>query len=196
MALRTTTAFQNGRDDDRSSGFKRSASERFFGGMVVTQDNTDASGLTIKPFNGVAALAAANPLPLGLVFESNVQFPSAPSDPDQFAGKGFDNLDYARGGLFSAFHRPGNFIEVYDDGRSSTLVNRTENSGGPSNQVESAPFIVTDTFTVGLTVYATSEGLLTTNSATATAVIGTVRAGAGSGADQIFTIELGIRNIV
>lgn len=195
MALRTSNAFKNGRDDDRTSGLKRSLAERFFGGQVVTQDNADPSGLTIQFFAGATALGVDNPLPLGLVFESNVQFPVAPQDPDQFAGRGFDNLDYARGGIHSVFHRPGNFIEVFDDRRSATLVDRAENSGGPSNQVESAPFIVTDGFNIGDTVFSTDEGMLTTNSTGATAVIGTVRAEAGSAADQVFTLELHIRPV-
>ncbi len=188
-----------GRDDDRwSPGFKKAASATLYGGMAVTQDNSDTTGKTIKPFAGQTALSATNPLPLGLVFESSVLFPvTNTTNPDGQAGYGYDNLNYARGGLYSVFHRPGNLVDVLDDGRNTVAVDRTVNGGGTSSQAASIPFIAADNWAMGDTVYATPEGLLTrvSTGTIGAAKIGIVRAVSGSGASAILAIELGIAAI-
>lgn len=199
MAIRSAIQFGAGRDDDRlSPGFKKAATGvgNLFGGQVVTSDTTDASGKTIKLFNGQGAVSTTNPKPLGLVFESSVLFPvTNTANPDGQAGYGYDNINYARGGVYSVFHRPGNIVEVFDDGRATNLVNRVTNAGPTNSQPESAPFITSDSYVVGSPVYATGEALLTSDSTGATAEIGVVRAVSGSGAAAILTIELGITSL-
>jgi hypothetical protein len=205
MAIKSNTLFGNGRDDDRISGFKKvdlsvtteynNGFDELIGGMVVCSDGSvDASGKTIHLFNGQTALSAVNGLPLGLVYENTKPYPATTSG-DNAAGVGHDSLDYARGGIYSAFHRPGNFVDVFDDFRNTAQI------GSPAQNF-SCPFVATDTFAVGSSVYATPQGSsygmgrLTTDPTSATAIIGTVRANNGlSGNLQQFTIELGIRGL-
>jgi hypothetical protein len=194
MAIRPASAF-GGKDDDRTSGFTKASTLTLFGGTVVTQDTTDPTGKTLLQFAGQTALGTANPFPLGLVFEETKQFPAAPSNPDQFAGQGFDVLDYARGGVYSVFHRPGNFVEIYDDLKDTSQVAQTVNGGGTNTQNNSCPFIASDTFAVGQPVYATPGGLLTTVATSTTVRIGYVRGvSGGTGVNQIFVLELAMQS--
>ena len=194
MAIKTSTLMGTGRDDDRwSPGFVIPAGVVLYGGMVVTQDLAavlpQIPAKTLKPFNGVAG---TDPLPVGLVYENTTAFLPGGASGDQAAGKGFDSLDYARGGMYSAFHRPGNIVDVFDDGRDTTSVSRARNAGGAQFQGKSAPFIITDSFTVGVPVFCTTEGLLTVDNTGATTKIGIVRAVEGSGATTRFSLELQI----
>lgn len=195
MAIRSSTLLGVGKDDDRwSPGFQKASTATLYGGMVVTQDNSDTSGKTIKPFAGQTAIGAANPFPLGLVFESSVLFPvTNTTNPDGQAGYGYDNLNYARGGLYSVFHRPGNLVDVYDDGRNKTDVDRTLMSGATQAQGASCPFITSASWAIGDTVYCTPEGLLTRDNDRASVIIGTVRAVSGSDENAVLAIELGLR---
>jgi hypothetical protein len=193
MAIRSSIQLGVGKDDDRwSPGFTKAAATVLFGGLAVTSDTTQPDGKLIKPFAGATAISKSNPLPLGLVFESSVMFPvTNTTNPDGQAGYGYDNLNYARGGMFSVFHRPGNAVDVYDDGRDANLVDRTT-VAGTCNQPTSCPFIIEDSWAVGDTVYATVEGLLTNVDTSKTAEIGTIRAVSGTGASAILTLELAI----
>ena len=211
MAIKTSTVLGNGRDDDRISGFSKATLsgatnfnggiDQLIGGLVVCQDNSDITGKTLKLFQGAVALAVTNPLPLGLVFENTVGYSSVASG-DYAAGKGFDSLDYARGGVYSVFHRPGNFVDVYDDGRNTAQVTVDVNGAPSAAQNFSCPFNAAESFPVGTPVYVTGKatsgscaGRLTATATGATAIVGVVRASNGlSGNQQIFTIELGIRS--
>jgi hypothetical protein len=188
-----------GRDDDRlSPGFTLGSGVVVFGGLVMSQLTTDVSGKTLAVFNGV--IDATHPLPLGLVIENTNPFPrSASGDAD--AGVGFDSLDYARGGLYSVFHRPGNFADISDDGRDRTVVARTANAGPAVNQQASAPFIITDPWAIGVEVYSTPQGLLTTvvpagAPGTIVAVVGYIRAVFGTGSTLKLALELQLHSLV
>ncbi len=195
MAIKISSILLNaGRDDDRVSGLLRNdPSLVVVGGMVITQDPSagpSGEGKTFKLFDGSAAVSGDNPLPWGLVIEATHGYPGGGASGDTAAGRGFDNLfPVARGGVYSAFHRPGNIVDVLDDQTDTTQV--TVNAG---QQNASAPFVVNDSWAVGIPVFADANGLLTiTNAAGAGgAQIGTVRAVNGSGADLILAIELGI----
>ncbi len=203
MAIRSSAQLNAGRDDDRlSPGFKKQTADILFGGMVVTNLVTDVTGKTLQIF-GVAGsdgiITAANPFPLGLVFENTLPF-SPPASGDEDAGVGFDIQDFAKGGLYSVFHRPGNFVDVFDDQRDTAQPAREKNDGSTEAQNASAPFIVTDTYAIGAPVYSTEEGLLTTTipagaSGVVVARVGFVRAVSGSGADLKVTLELQIAAI-
>jgi hypothetical protein len=210
MAIKTSTILGNGRDDDRISGFIKVAAgwggasyfnggiDAIIGGTVVCSDASDVTGKSLRPFQGAVAISNANPMPFGLVFENTKPYASVASG-DQAAGRGFDSLDYARGGEYSIFHRPGNFVDLYDDGRDTTQITPDVSSGTPQNF--SCPFVAADNFAVGDLVYATGAatvgkvaGRLTRVNTAATVVIGWVRAINGlSGNQQIFTLELNIR---
>ena len=89
MAIRSSAQLNAGRDDDRlSPGFKKQSADVLFGGMVVTNLVTDVTGKTLQIF-GVAGsdgiITAANPFPLGLVFENTLPF-SPPASGDEDAG--------------------------------------------------------------------------------------------------------------
>jgi hypothetical protein len=207
MAVKISSVLLNaGRDDDRISGLvlstlTPSASQQLFGGQVITQDEAavpTGAGKTIVPFDGAADVSASNPFPLGLVIESTYPFPGGGVSGDNAAGVGHDTIDYARGGAYSAFHRPGNLVDVYDDKRNTQAV--TVNAG---QQNTSAPFIQNRTWLVGNEVFAADAALDSTlgrnglldnvNAAGAGgARIGIVRAVSGSGSDLILTIELNI----
>lgn len=204
MAIRSSAQLNAGRDDDRlSPGFKKESAAILFGGMVVTNLTTDLTGKTLKIFGDAGndgIIVAANPFPLGLVFENTLPF-SPPASGDEDAGVGFDIQDFAKGGLYSVFHRPGNFVDVFDDQRSTTQVTREENDGTTVAQNQSAPFIIANTWAIGAPVYSTEEGLLTTvipaGGPIVVARIGFVRSVStgGSPADLKVTIELQIAAI-
>ncbi len=196
MAIRSTTQLGVGRDDDRwSPGFKKSAADVMFGGLVMSQLTTDATGKTLAIFNGV--IDATHPTPLGLVYENTNPFRNNASG-DSAAGVGFDQIDYARGDEYSVFHRPGNLVDVFDDGRDTTQVARNLNGGGTNTQNASAPFVVNDTYNIGSRLWSTSEGLLTSVAPAAgtAAQVGYVRAKSGSGADLVLSVELAIMPFV
>lgn len=207
MAVKISSVLLNaGRDDDRISGLilsvaTPSASQQLFGGQVITQDQAatpTGAGKTIKNFDGSADVSATNPFPLGLVIESTYPFPGGGVSGDTAAGVGHDTIDYARGGAYTAFHRPGNLVDVYDDKRNTQQVT---NNGGQQNT--SAPFVQNRTWAVGDTVFAADSALDTTLSrnglldnvnaaGSGGARIGIVRAVSGSGSDLILTVELNI----
>lgn len=206
MAVRISSILLNaGRDDDRISGLlpviTNGAPQDIYGGMVITQDPTatpTGAGKTFKSFDGNAVVSATNPFPWGLVIESTFGSNRGGASGDTAAGRGFDTVDYARGGSFSAFHRPGNLVDVYDDQRNRTQV--TVN-GGLQNQ--SAPFIQNRAWAIGDVVFASAAAVDTTlgrvglldnvNAAGAGgARIGLIRAVNGSGQDLILTVELDI----
>jgi hypothetical protein len=195
MALRSATQIGLGRDDDRwSPGFIIAADTVLYGGEVVTQDPTDASGKTIKVFGGVivpGVLTTSFPFPIGLVYENTNAFTPGGASGDRAAGRGFDSLDYARGSNYSVFHRPGNVIDVFNDYRNTVLVNRAKNGGGTSSQSTSCPFIASDNFAIGDLLYATVDGLLTNTSpgAGTVVILGHVRAASGTGEDQVISVE-------
>ena len=190
MALRSATQIGLGRDDDRwSPGFAIPAGTVLYGGEVVTQDTTDLTGKTLIVFGGV--IDATHPFPLGLVYENTNAFTPGGASGDQAAGRGFDSLDYARGSMYSVFHRPGNIIDVLNDYRNTVVAPRTKNGGGANNQGSSCPFIASDGFGIGDLLYATAEGLLTKMApASGTiVVVGHVRAASGTGEDQVLSVE-------
>jgi hypothetical protein len=190
MALRSSTQIGLGRDDDRwSPGFIKAAATVFFGGEVVTQDTTDLTGKTLMPFNGI--IGALSPFPLGLVYENTNAFTPGGVSGDSGAGAGFDSLDYARGGMYSVFHRPGNLIDVLNDFRDTTVVSRAQNGGGggAANQGKSCPFAASLSYAIGDTLYSTDAGLLTNVVGTATVILGYVRAASGTGENQILSVE-------
>jgi hypothetical protein len=190
MALRSSTQIGLGRDDDRwSPGFSVPAGTTLFGGEVVTQDTTDLTGKTLIVFGGV--IDGTHPFPLGLVYENTNAFTPGGASGDKAAGRGFDSLDYARGGMYSVFHRPGNLIDVLNDFRDTTVVARAKNGGGNNNQGRSCPFIASDAFAIGDQLYATSEGLLTKVAPGAGTVVclGWVRAVSGTGENQVLSVE-------
>lgn len=198
--IRSSTLLGVGRDDDRwSPGFGKQASDTLYGGLVVTNLTTDATGKTIKPF-GVAGsqgiITAASPFPLGLVFEATNPPLQTFASGDNAAGN-FDSSAYAKGNSYSVFHRPGNLVDVLDDQRNTTQVARVKNGGGTNTQNASAPFIVSDTWSVGAPVYSTEEGLLTTTAPTTAASsyvrVGFVRAVSGSGLDLVVAVELNMQ---
>jgi hypothetical protein len=180
--------------------------------MAVTQKaDPSGAGKTLTYFNGAAAIGAANLRPRGLCVESTTGFPGIaaggapiPSSGlagaplmDPSAGLGFDTQDYAKGGIYSVFHRPGNLVDVYDDNRDRTqvVINGV-------NQNKSCPFVKSRAWAVGDGVYAADPALgqagLLDNvpSPAGSARFGTVRsvtdAGLGS---PVLTIELGIEVI-
>jgi hypothetical protein len=190
MALRSATQIGLGRDDDRwSPGFIIPAGVVLFGGEVVTQDTTDLTGKTLKIFAGV--VDATHPFPLGLVYENTNAFTPGGASGDNAAGQGFDSLDYARGAMYSVFHRPGNLIDVLNDYRNTVVVARAKNGGGTNNQGTSCPFIASDGFAIGDILYATVDGLLTITPPAAGVIValGRVRAASGTGEDQIISVE-------
>ncbi len=196
MAIRSATQLGVGRDDDRwSPGFAKQAADVMFGGLVVSQLTTDASGKTLAIFNGV--VDSTHPVPLGLVYENTFPFRGIASG-DNAAGNGFDSIDYARGNEYSVFHRPGNLVDVFDDGRDTAQIARTLNGGGTSLQNTSAPMIVADSWVVGSRIWSTAAGLLTVTAPTAgtAAQIGYSRAVSGSGADLLISVELAIFPVV
>ncbi len=190
MALRSSTQIGLGRDDDRwSPGFVIAAATVLFGGEAVTQDPTDLTGKTLQVFGGV--IDATHPFPLGLVYENTNAFTPGGASGDRAAGRGFDSLDYARGDMYSVFHRPGNLIDVLNDFRDASVVARAKNGGGTNNQGKSCPFIASDVFAIGDLLYATTEGLLTrvAPGAGTVVVLGHVRAASGTGEDQVLSVE-------
>lgn len=190
MALRSATQIGLGRDDDRwSPGFIIASSLTLFGGEVVTQDTTDLTGKTLIAFGGV--VDATHPFPLGLVYENTNAYTPGGASGDHAAGRGFDSLDYARGNMYSVFHRPGNIIDVLNDYRDTSVVAAPKNGGGTNNQSKSCPFIASDNFAIGDTLYATSAGLLTNTTPAAGTVVklGHVRAASGTGEDQVISVE-------
>lgn len=200
MALRISSIIQNGgRDDDRLSGFLKDASAAFFiGGMAVTQKaDPSGAGKLITYFDGSAAIGVANLRPLGLVIEPTTGFPNIAANNDQGAGLGFDTQDYAKGGIYSIFHRPGNMVDVYDDLRDRTQVTI---NGAPQNK--SCPFVANRAFVVGDGIFAADPalgqaGLLDNVASPAgSARFGTVRsvtdAGLGS---PVLSVELDIEVI-
>jgi hypothetical protein len=195
--IRISSVIQNGgRDDDRLSGFlKDSAIPLIFGGMVITQKaDPSGAGKIIVFFDGSAAIGVANLRPLGLAIEPTTGFPGISANNDQGAGLGFDTQDFAKGGIYSVFHRPGNLVDVFDDLRDRTQV---VINGTPQNR--SCPFVANRVYVVGDAIYAADPGLgqagLLDNAASpsGSARIGTVRsvtdAGLGS---PVLTIELDI----
>ncbi len=188
-----------GRDDDRvSPGFKQPSGTELFAGMVVTQDNSGGNedGRQLQLCDGIVDPSSNLSFPLGLVIENTNPF-KRPASDDSSAGVGHDIQDFAKGGLVSVWHRPGNFADVSDDFRNDTAFLRALNGGGTSSQNTSAPFIVADPWAVGTKVYCTSEGLLTTvippgASGVIVARIGYVRAVQGTGADIKFALELSL----
>jgi hypothetical protein len=202
MAIRISSIIQNGgRDDDRLSGFtKDPAVTNIFGGMAVTQltDPTGA-GKVMTLFDGGNIVAGstgspANLYPLGLAIEPTTGFPGIAANGDTGAGLGFDTQDYAKGGIYSAFHRPGNLVDVYDDERNRNQV--TINGAG---QNQSCPFVGNLTYNVGDIIYATGtsvgqKGLLTNvASPSGSARFGIVRAVTNAGlSSPVLTIELHI----
>ena len=196
MAIKSSTLLGVGRDDDRwSPGFTKLAGVKFFGGMVVTQDPAVLDPKEIKPFAGV--INGTNSFPLGLVFENSEAFPPNSDNADGFAGAGHDTLDYARGGKYSVFHRPGNLVDVSDDGRDTTQIALTANNGeSVAPQNTSAPFNVNVTYALNDILYATAEDRLVNVAPAAGTVveIGRVRAINGLAGDaQVFALELQIR---
>lgn len=190
MALRSATQIGLGRDDDRwSPGFVIAAGTVLYGGEVVTQDPTDLTGKTLIVFAGV--IDAGHPFPLGLVYENTNAFTPGGVSGDRGAGRGFDSLDYARGDMYSVFHRPGNLVDVLNDYRNTVLVDRAKNGGGTNNQSSSCPFIASDSFAIGNPLYVTSEGLLTITApgAGVEVSVGWVRAASGTGEDQVISVE-------
>ena len=197
MAVRISSILMGaGRDDDRLSGFALPLTgTALMGGQVVTSDETVSDGKTLKLFNGGAVVSGTNALPLGLVIESTNPYPGGGASGDQAAGVGFDSLDYARGGMYSVFHRPGNLVDLYDDGRDTTQV--TLNAGFQNN---SCPFVANRTWIVGGGLWATAlvalgkMGIIDNADAigAGSARIGTLRAISGTGGETILTIELNI----
>jgi hypothetical protein len=191
MAVRISSyLLGNGQSDDRTTGFTAASTFNGISGTVMTQDPTDTTGMTIKKFDGSAVISSTNPLPLGLLIEPTRGSTNAAANGDTAAGQNFDTVDYARGGNYSLFHRPGNFVDVYDDFRDTTQA--TING---ASQNASCPFVANRTWAVGDSVYAEANALLDNVNAQAVggARIGTVRAVSGSGAELILCIELGIR---
>jgi len=199
--IRISSIVQNGgRDDDRLSGFTKDPLAAFFiGGMAVTQLTPDATGAgkTMTYFDSTAVLSATNVRPLGLVIESTTGFPGIAANNDQGAGIGFDTQDYAKGGLYSAFHRPGNLVDAFDDLRDRTQVTI---NGAPQNK--SCPFVANRVWAIGDTVYATAtaigqKGLLdNTGGISGSASLGTIRAVTNAGlGTPMLTIELNIVEI-
>ncbi len=195
--IRSSSLLGVGRDDDRwSPGFSKVSTDTFFGGMVVTQLASDATGKTLQ-HGGIAGsegiINADSPFPLGLVFEATNPPLNTFANGDTAAGN-FDSSAYAKGGAYSVFHRPGNLVDVLDDQRNTNQVARVKNGSGTNTQNTSAPFIVSDAWAVGLPVYYTEEGLLTItapDTASSNYVrIGFVRAVSGSGIDLIIALEL------
>jgi len=199
--IRISSVIQNGgRDDDRLSGFsKDTAVALFIGGMVVTQkaDPTGA-GKVITVFDSSIALDATHLRPLGLVIEPTTGYPNIAANGDTGAGVGFDTQDYAKGNIYSVFHRPGNLVDVYDD-----LRDRTQVTVNAALQNKSCPFVANRTWAVGDAVYGSSlagvgvAGLLdNTGGVAGSCRIGTVRsvtdAGLGS---PVLTIELDIETL-
>jgi len=195
--IRISSVVQNGgRDDDRLSAFIKDPLAPFFvGGMAVTQlaDATGA-GKTITYFDGAAAVGVANLRPLGFVIESTYGFPGIAANDDQGAGIGFDTQDYAKGGLYSVFHRPGNLVDVYDD-----LRDRTQVTINGAAQNKSCPIVANRAWAVGDAVYAADPALgqagLLDNVAGPSGSIrfGTVRSVTNAGlGTSMLTIELDI----
>ena len=209
MALRNSTQLGVGSIDDRwSAGFLKSAASGltagfattpWFGGLVMAQDalvtGGDTSGRTLMVSTG--ATTSTQPIPVGLLVENQYGFSTVAAQGDHAAGGTFDTIFYARGGVFSVMHRPGNVFDIFDDNSNTTQVTQTKNGGGTVTQNQSAPFITTDTFAVGSVVYCSGDGLLTVTTPGATAgtniVVGVVRAVTGTGITQRITLELGIR---
>ena len=155
--IRISSVIQNGgRDDDRLTAFTKDTAAAFFiGGLAVTQKaDPSGAGKVITYFDGSAAIGAANLYPLGLVIESTTGFPGIAANNDQGAGLGFDTQDYAKGGLYSVFHRPGNLVDVYDD-----LRDRTQVTINAAPQNKSCPFVANRGWAVGDTVYAADPAL-------------------------------------
>jgi hypothetical protein len=197
--LRTSVQLGVGRDDDRwSPGFtKASTVTAFYGGICVTQLTTDSTGMTLIPSGVVGSqgiISAASPFPLGLVFEATFPPSNTFANGDNAAGN-YDSSAYAKGGVYTVFHRPGNAIDVLDDQRNTAQVTINKNGGGTVAQNTSAPFVVSDAWAVGLPVYFTEIGLLTiTVPGSGTYVrVGFVRAVSGTGADLLVTIELNMQ---
>lgn len=204
MSVRISSILLNaGRDDDRISGLvpviTAGIPQEVWGGMVITQvasATPTGAGKTFTTFDGNAVVAAANPFPLGLVIESTFPSNRGGASGDTAAGLGFDTVDYARGLAFSAFHRPGNLVDVYDGKQNRTQVT---NNGGQQNQ--SAPFVQNRAWAIGDAVFSADAALDTTlarnglldnvdAAGAGGARIGWVRAVSGSGEDLILTIEL------
>jgi len=199
--IRSSTLLGVGRDDDRwSPGFIKQAADTLYGGMVVTQLTSDATGKTLKIF-GVAGsegiVTVANPFPMGLVYENTNPQPAVASG-DTAAGAGFDSQSYARGAMYAVFHRPGNLVDVLDGNENLTQVARVKNGSGTNTQNASAPFIVSDTWTaIGAPVYSTEEGLLTVTAPDTGASnyvrVGILRASSGTGNDLEIAVELNMQ---
>ena len=199
MALQIgSTLLGVGQDNIRiSNSFVKQAAETYYGGLVVTQlPASDLTGKQIQLFDGL--VSATQPLPLGLVIEPGTYpFPVNSSQPDQFAGNGFDNLDYARGGLYSIFSGPGSFCDIFNDHRDTEMVDRTDSDAtGSLSQEKSCPFIYLNStaYVPGTVLYATADGLLTPTVPTASGDhprIAVVRAVEGSvDANMKIAIEL------
>jgi hypothetical protein len=198
MAIRSSSQLGVGRDDSRwSPGFSIAAGVTLYGGLVVTNDvatDSTKTGKILKAFGNVNGIPnTSNPIPIGLVYENTLPF-SPPASSDTSAGYGFDIRDFARGGLYSVFHNPGNLVDVFDDFCNTAAVTRNNLDGtaGPS-QGTSATFLTNLTYALGDKLYATNEGLLSNQTPGALAVsVGIVRAVSGTGANMILSVELHI----
>lgn len=209
MAIKNSTQLGVGMPDDRISGFTKSTNgpTAFYGANPLVQDTTDTSGKSLILSNGL--VDSTHPLPLGLVSENTNGYQTVAAQGDTAAGGSrFDTIQYARGGNYSLYHRPGNFVDIFDDNSNTTPITPVANTGTggvaastPGPQNTSCPFLASDTFAAGQRVFiltnATGQGLLTNTppanfpSATRNIVqVGWVRAVTGSGATQKITVEL------
>jgi hypothetical protein len=189
MAIKNTSVIQGAKDDDRLSGFLPPAGDpTLVGGIVVAIDSTALPTLTLKRFVGTAALSAGNQRPLGMLFEAAQGYSGGGASGDNAAGRGFDTVDKARGGIFSVAHRPGNLFDVYDDQRNDLQVTV---DGDPQNA--SCPFVNNENFVPGALTANVSGLLSQVAPPVGGCYIGWLHAVTGGSAmDRVLTVELAI----
>ncbi len=88
------------------------------------------------------------------MIEPTTGYPNIAANGDTGAGLGFDTQDYAKGGLYSVFHRLGNMVDVYDD-----LRDRTQVTINAAAQNKSCPFIANRNYAVGDGIFAADPSL-------------------------------------
>lgn len=199
MAIKRSSVLQqSGMPDFPLTNFTKLASISYLtGGQPMTQ-SADATGVgqQIQFYDGGNVSSDSNPFPLGLLIEPSIASSVNGASGASAAGSGFDNWNWARGGLYSVAHTPNNFYDIYDN-----ELNLSQVTVNGAQQNASCPFVANLTYTIGDILYATTSAVglgYLSNVATAsgTASFGIVRAVTSAGlSSPVITIELRIAKV-
>jgi hypothetical protein len=130
------------REVGRSLGFSLASGKTIIQGQPLM---IASNGTSLQPYDH----SITSSVPYGLALEDSTVPPLADAS-GLTAGQGYDYTNFARGGVYS----------VLCDGGEVDLFN-----GGSG-----APFVTTDTYTIGAPLYCGSSGLVTASSSSAALV--------------------------